>query len=113
MIHDIYHHLIHERVELENEIYKKVHSKRWIRFVDKYIYVIAAMSIIMTVPQIYDIWIMQNASGVSLISWMAYLVGAIVWLVYGIGHREKVITVTNAIWVFLDLFIVVGIVIYG
>ncbi len=109
---DIFHHLIHEHSDKENERYRRIHEKQWIIFIDKYIYVIAAMSITMTLPQIWDIWVIRNVSGISLASWLAYTVASVAWLVYGIGHKEKILIFTNAIWVFLDLMIVLGIILF-
>ena len=68
---------------------------------------------VMTLPQLFKIWVEQNAAGVSMISWVTYLVTGIVWLMYGIALKEKPIILTYSIWVVLELFIVTGIFLYG
>jgi uncharacterized protein with PQ loop repeat len=109
---NVFHHILHEHEDHTSEHYRKIHSKKWIRFVDKYIYVIALMSLSMTLPQIYDIWVTGNVSGISLISWLAYTLSSVVWLAYGLGHKEKVIIYSNICWIVLDLLIVVGIIVF-
>ena len=44
------------------------HPIMWKRFIDKAIYVIGIFGPIMTIPQLYKIYIDQNATGVSTIS---------------------------------------------
>ncbi len=81
--------------------------------IDKLIYFAAVFSPAMTLPQIAKIWVEQNASGVSVISWMSYTLVTIIWLSYGIAHKEKVIIFSNVIWIFLNIAIVIGTLLYG
>lgn len=80
---------------------------------DKAIYFVGAFGLIMTIPQLTKIWIGKNASGVSIISWSAYLITATFWLLYGIMHREKPIIFIYSGWILLDLAIILGIILYG
>jgi len=80
---------------------------------DKFIYVIGVIGPIMTIPQVTNIWIEKNATGVSIISWTTYLLSAFFWVVYGIMHKDKPIIITYTAWIFLDLLIVIGIILYN
>ena len=80
---------------------------------DKAIYVISIFGPIMTIPQVTKIWIDKNASGIAVISWVTYLITTIFWLIYGIMHKEKPIIFLNIIWIFLQISIIVGTLIYG
>ena len=80
---------------------------------DKSIYTVSVIGLAMTIPQITKIWIEQNASGVSLIAWSTYVFTAFVWLMYGIAHKEKPIILTNIAWIFVNVIIVIGIIMYG
>ena len=71
------------------------------------------MGPIVTIPQLIEIWLNKNASGVSVISWIAYLVGAMFWLFYGLVHREKPIIFTYGVWIVIDILIVIGTIIYS
>ena len=46
-------------------------------------------TLLMTVPQVLTIWIGQQAAGVSLLSWSAYLLSALLWFWFGIKKLEQ------------------------
>ena len=53
---------------------------------------LGAMSVftmLMTIPHVLTIWIGQQAAGVSILSWSAYLVSAILWLWFGMQKKDK------------------------
>lgn len=75
--------------------------------IDKIIYIAVVIGPLLTLPQIYSIWV-QGEGGVSIISWVAYLIAAIIWLLYGVAHKDKPIIVVEAIWVLLDVLIIIG-----
>jgi len=77
---------------------------------------LGAMSVftmLMTIPQVLTIWIGQQAAGVSLFTWSAYLVSAILWLWFGIQKGDKNIYLPCVGWIVLDLAVIMGIIIYG
>ena len=41
-------------------------------------------TMLMTIPQVLTIWLSHQAAGVSLVSWSAYLVSAVIWFWFGI-----------------------------
>src|SRR3954467_1172854 len=49
---------------------------------DKAISLMSALTMLSTVPQALQVWL-GSASGVSLVSWGAYLVAACLWLITG------------------------------
>jgi len=78
--------------------------------------VLRAMSVftmLMTVPQVYTIWVGHDASGVSILSWGAYLVAALLWFVYGLQKGDKTIYLACVGWVVLDCAVVIGGILYG
>ena len=80
---------------------------------DKLIYVVGIIGVIMTLPQLTKIWMEKNASGVSIVSWGAYAILAIFWIIYGVMHKEKPIILTYSAWFVIDTLIVIGLLIYG
>ena len=114
MVHSTHgrHHLEkRKRLHVKHEKYP--HPNKWKNFVDKLVYVVGIISLIMTIPQVTIIWLEQNASGVSILSWMSYLLAVIVWILYGILHKEKPIIVVYTLWIIMEIFIIIGILIYG
>ncbi len=67
------------------------------------------VTMVATVPQVVSVWFGSSAAGVSLISWLAYLVGACLWFVHGIRKRDPSIWVACIGWISLDAAVVVGI----
>lgn len=77
---------------------------------------LAGMSIftlLMTVPQIYEIWTTRQAAGVSVLSWSAYWISAFVWFAYGIRKGDRNIYLPCVGWLLLDGAVVVGALTYG
>jgi uncharacterized protein with PQ loop repeat len=77
---------------------------------------LGAMSIVtmlMTVPQVFQIWVGHQAVGVSVLSWGAYLASALLWLAHGLQLRDRNIYLPCIGWIGLDAAVVVGALIYG
>jgi uncharacterized protein with PQ loop repeat len=74
---------------------------------------LSVFTMLMTVPQVLTIWIGRDAGGVSVISWVTYLVSACLWFVYGVQKRDKTIYLACVGWVVLDAAIVVGVIVHG
>jgi uncharacterized protein with PQ loop repeat len=75
--------------------------------------VMSVVTMLMTVPQVLNIWIDGNASGVSIMSWGAYLVSACLWLAYGLQKRDKTIYLACIGWIALDAAIVAGVIVHS
>jgi uncharacterized protein with PQ loop repeat len=70
-------------------------------------------TMLMTIPQVLTIWIGHQAAGVSLLSWGAYLLSALLWFWSGLRKRDKNIYLACVGWIVLDLAVIVGVIIYG
>ena len=80
---------------------------------EKLIYLVAFLGPLVTIPQVTKIWLEKNASGVSLFSWVAYFIGALLWVIYGFFHKEKPIIIAFSFMAILELAVIVGIIMYG
>ena len=65
-------------------------------------------SMLMTIPQVLTIWMNHQAAGVSVASWAAYLLSALLWFVYGLRQRDKNIYLPCIGWIGLDVAVVAG-----
>ena len=74
---------------------------------------LSIFTLVMTVPQILAIWVSRQAAGVSLLSWSAYWISALVWFWYGVQKRDRNIYLPCVGWLLLDSAVIVGAVIYG
>lgn len=75
--------------------------------IDKLIYIAVILGPVMTLPQLYTIWVMKEG-GVSIVSWSAYLAIALLWLIYGLRHRSLPIILVQVIWIIVDAAIIIG-----
>jgi len=105
-------HHFHKRKRIHQKHEPYPHPNKLKRFIDKFIYVVSIIGMVFTIPQITKIWIGKTAAGVSLISWVSYLFGAVFWLAYGILHKEKPIIFSYSIWILLEISIILGILVY-
>ncbi len=77
---------------------------------------LGAMSVFtlaMTVPQVWAVWIARQVAGVSLLSWSAYLLSALLWFWFGLKKRDRNIYLPCVGWVLMDAAVVAGIVMNG
>src|SRR6516225_700068 len=69
-------------------------------------------TLLMTVPQALTIWVGHVAGGVSVLSWSAYLLCALLWFWYGVNKGDKNIYLPCIGWIGLDVAIIVGTIAY-
>ncbi len=93
-----------------NGIHHRLKHKKWLH---KAVYVAGILGPLMTIPQIIKIWLYQDASGVSALSWGSYFVLSGFWLAYGIEERETPIIINYVFWMVMHLVVVTGVLIYG
>lgn len=81
--------------------------------IDRVMMVASIIHPLTTIPQVYEIFSTQNASGVSLLTWLGFMAIGVIFLTYGIAHRLTPFIVNQVIWFALDLLIIIGIILYG
>ena len=96
----------------QHPVHKK-HTSTFHKALNAVIMVVATASPLITIPQLSDIYIKKTASGVSSITWLAYIFTSTIWLYYGIIHREKVIIINGILGVILATLIYIGTLLYG
>ena len=74
---------------------------------------LSIFTMLMTIPQVLTIWVGHQAAGVSLLSWSAYLISAVLWLWYGIMKRDRNIYLPCVGWIALDGAVIVGVLVHG
>jgi uncharacterized protein with PQ loop repeat len=101
---------------------KRVHKRHlepyparhpWKRFLDRIVLAAGIIAPLMTVPQAFKIYMLQDATGVSIVSFGAFALLDIPWIVYGIVHRARAITVAYILWFSMNIIVVAGVLMYG
>ncbi|HEY0856184.1 MAG TPA: hypothetical protein VGE16_03960 [Albitalea sp.] len=67
----------------------------------------------MTLPQVFNVWVLRQASGVSVLSWSAYLLSAVLWFWYGLRQRDRNIYLPCVGWMILDAAVISGVLVHG
>lgn len=106
------HHL-HIRKRLSKNLEPFPASSPSKRLLDTVVYAAGIVGPLMTLPQIFEIYAHRNASGVSAVTWAAYALFDIPWIIYGIAHRETPIVVTYVLWFIFNTVVVIGALVYG
>jgi uncharacterized protein with PQ loop repeat len=78
------------------------HPQQWVRFLDKFLLVVASVAPLFAIPQIWRILSTESAAGVSPITWGAYAFFNIPWIVYGIVHKERPIIIAYILWLIVN-----------
>jgi uncharacterized protein with PQ loop repeat len=73
---------------------------------------ISIATMVMTLPQIWTVWVEGQVAGVSLLSWGTYLVGACLWFVHGLALRDKTIYIACIGWIVLNGAVVLGVLVH-
>jgi uncharacterized protein with PQ loop repeat len=73
----------------------------------------SAFTLLMTIPQVWTIWVNHQAAGVSVLSWSAYLFSAVLWFWYGLHKRDINLYLPCVGWIGLDAAVIAGAVVYG
>lgn len=79
------------------------------RHLERVMRLFSVITMLMTVPQVVTVWRDPVVGGVSLPTWLTYLLSAILWLVYGIRKRDKTIYLACIGWILLDAAVVLGV----
>ena len=106
-------HHMHKRKQVYQKLGKYPAETRWKRFLDKLVYFAGIIGPLMTLPQIAKIYLIKNATELSLISWASYLLGSLVLLMYSISHKEKPLIIMYSLWMVMHILMLIGILLYG
>lgn len=89
-----------------------ISKKRQISWLDKTAIVAAFAYPLSGLPQVVEVF-KGNIDGVSVLSWLGFMVFGLFFLVYGMVHKIKPMIITNASWLVVDGLVVSGVVIHG
>jgi uncharacterized protein with PQ loop repeat len=81
--------------------------------VEKILPFVSVATMVMTLPQIWTVWVDGQVAGVSLLSWATYLLGACLWLIHGVSRRDKSIYLACIGWILLNGAVVLGVLVKG
>lgn len=105
-------HHYHKRKRIHQKYEPIPHPDRFKRIFDKVMYPIGIVGPALGIPQVLKIFVEKEASSVSIFTWSGFIVISIIWLTYGILHREKPIIIANIGYMSVQGLIVLGAIMY-
>jgi len=87
---------------------KKSHTKKQRQLVDRLTLLAAVGGPLFTIPQVLKAYVPSDGAGISLTTWIAYNILSIVWIYYGIIHKERLIITTQSLYFIAQTAVVIG-----
>lgn len=94
---------------------KKINEEKPTKYrktLDKLVYIVGMVGPFILIPQIWRVYSTQDASSLSLLTWGIGIIPNFIWVLYGIEHKEKAITILNILWVTAYILMTIGILLY-
>ncbi len=89
------------------------HEDKLMALFDKIIYAVVIIAPVLNLPQLFEVWFNRNAAGVSFMSWFGFSIVSVIWLIYGILHKEKPIIFMNIALAVVQGLVALGVILYG
>lgn len=106
------HHL-HIRKRTSRKLGPYPHPNAFKRFLDHFMYVVAIGGPLSTLPQVFQVFETRDVSSLSFTTWGLWFLLSIIWLIYGVVHKDIPIIISQTLYVALNGIIVVMIFAYG
>jgi len=106
-----FHHL-RSRVLIGKDLEPFPARNSWKRFLDHLMYGVGVFGPLALLPQVVQIYTMKDASGISLASWALLAFFNILWVLYGIVHKDKPIIIAHVLFAILNALVAVGALMY-
>lgn len=95
-----------------NFLYKHLTKGTRPTVINKMMTCAAVIHPLMAMPQVIQIYTTQNVEGVSVWTWLGFMMLGFVFLCYGIVHRLKPFIITQILWFFVDFLVVLGVLLF-
>jgi uncharacterized protein with PQ loop repeat len=105
-------HHIYRRKRIHHKLENYPHEDKRIHFLDKFLIFIAIVGPLIALPQIFQIFTLKSAEGVSSLSWGLYALFNVPWFIYGIVHKDKPIRISYLLSFIANITVLVGSLIY-
>lgn len=85
----------------------------WKRVLDRVVLSVGVIGPLASIPQVAKIYLLHDAQGISAISWGAWALMNIPWVMYGLVHRERPLVITYSLWFVINSSVFIGAIMYG
>ena len=88
-------------------LHKHIENKKKLSTFDVVVIFASFLYPLSSIPQVISVF-HGSIEGVSIYSWVGFLVFASVFFTYGIKHRIAPMIIANSIWIVMDSLVVIG-----
>lgn len=88
-------------------------QKNEMRSIDRAMMFVSILNPLVAIPQAVIIYANQDATNVSLATWLSFMLVGVILTFYSIAHRIRPMIINQILWFIVDIAIIVGIIIYG
>ena len=99
-----------QHFHLDKVTYKILKKER--TNIDRAMLAVGTLGPMATIPQLLVIYGQKQVAGISVLTWVFYLVANLLTLSYGIVHRLRALIIANTLWIIIDTAIITGCLIY-
>ena len=111
MIHFLNAHFHFRKRSGISSLEKYPSRKPSVRFLDNLIIVCSIIGPMFALPQVISAWNAKDISGLSVYTWVAWLILSLIWICYGIVHKEKPIIISCLLNASMQSAVIVAIII--
>lgn len=98
------------KLYFEKFVYRELKKERTL--IDRLALLVGIIGPLNAVPQLILVW-QGETTGVSIITWLGFLITAFILFAYALLYRLKPLIISNALWITIELGIVIGLVRHG
>ncbi|HUO56143.1 MAG TPA: hypothetical protein VMU27_01775 [Candidatus Paceibacterota bacterium] len=86
--------------------------KVWFTVLDRFVLTVGIIGPLTDIPQILKLLATQNATGVSGLAWAGAALCDFPFIIYGLAHKDKIITTTYSLWFLGNISVLVLTILY-
>ena len=94
----------------KNHLKHRLKYRHQYKVLDSIIVVFGVANGVATIPQVLEVWVGQDVSGLSLFTWSFWVVFSLLLLTYAIVHRQKTLIAAYSIGSSTYLAVLVGVI---
>jgi len=87
-------------------------SGAWKRSLDYLMYGVGIAAPLALIPQIFQLYTARSGEGLSILTWVLFVLFNILWALYGVVHKDTHIFFANMFMMLFNLVVVIGILLY-
>lgn len=91
----------------EHLIHRNIAQKKKASLFDKVVVIASVIYPLSALPQAFEVF-SGNTEGVSLYSWISFLICAILFFIYGCKHKVLPMIIANSLWIMTDSAVIFG-----